>query len=243
MHTRRVLCFVLGCNYAKPEQEKSIQTNKYDVPSLQQRWHFSAYFFFDMRWRPLGDCGLGFPIKLSEKTELLAFQGIRIHLICLWFGRFNSSERGPWSLPALLWLFVFDPQKKKTKVIREENQKRVDPGPGTGPGTGPVFFRISWQLIRRVYNNRSRRLCMWMMEEEGGLLFCVGGCGRNPQTRALIGSIHCQCFPQTFLIRQCKQNGCVCGLAIPPSYPPTQCHSQSRPVIAHLLMWTLSAFV
>lgn len=31
-------------------------------------------------------------------------------------------------------------------------------------------------------------------------------------TFSLIIGIHCQCFPQTFLIRQCKQNGWVCGL-------------------------------
>lgn len=39
-------------------------------------------------------------------------------------------------------------------------------------------------------------------------------------TFSLIIGIHCQCFPQTFLIRQCKQNGWVCGL---PTHSPSAC--------------------
>lgn len=61
-------------------------------------------------------------------------------------------------------------------------------------------------------------------------------------TFSLIIGIHCQCFPQTFLIRQCKQNGWVCGL---PTHSPSACQfclsvRQSIFSLSHSLTRSLS---
>lgn len=53
------------------------------------------------------------------------------------------------------------------------------------------------------YTHRAHLLPLSLTLAASLWLFC---------TFSLIIGIHCQCFPQTFLIRQCKQNGWVCGL-------------------------------